>query len=319
MFNHSALQDIIKSSGVSYKEGAVSFIFTCPRCSKERKLYIRKTDGKFVCFKCRSTSNFYGRAEYALAELLSMPLESIKEKLYGNNEAFKNVLDLQFISPYDDDLKEFGYEGDEGYVDPNPDFVGFSNSVFKDGKDYLNKRGITDYHIKKYQLLYHPKWQTVVFPIFVDGKLKGWQERGINRDFKYTLKGFKKEQYLMFNDNLLNAPHAVLCEGPVDCIKADSCGGNVAAMGKGVSLEQLNIIKSRVNKLYVALDPDATKEIDNVCRKLYDSMEKIYILLPPKGKKDLGECTFEEVFEQFKLAKEYCGQVYFSLKSNYVR
>lgn len=322
MFSQVALTEIIKTSGIHFREGAVSFIFTCPRCHKSNKLYIRKRDGRFTCFYCSAKDKFSGKAEWALSELCSMSIEDVRERLYGlHRDNERGMLELKFISVFDDNDDEFGYEEDIGYVDPNPDFVGFNNEAFANGRSYLLRRGLTDEIIKEYKILFHPAWQTVVFPIFVNGFLKGWQERAIDRDFKYTLKGFKKEHYFMFQDRLMGAPHAILCEGPVDALKCATIpgGGNVASMGKGVSLAQLDILRKSTKKLYVALDPDATTEIDKICRQMYDDVESIYIMQPPKGKKDLGECTFEECLDQFHKAEKYCGQVYFTLKGAYGR
>ncbi len=315
MFHPEVLREIIVGGGVAYKEGTVSYIFSCPRCRKARKLYIRKTDGKFVCFVCKE-DGFYGKAEFALHELFNLPTQEIKAKLYGDTTVqFSNFMDLKFESPWLIN-EEFGLEeSPEGIGEVTfPEFFkGVKNG--DEGYEYLtNKRGIDWKRIEKYQLSFNPKWRTVVFPAYLNKTLIGWQERSTISDFKYTLKGFKKEQTLMFLNNLEGSRHAVLAEGPVDGIKADLCGGNVVSMGKGISEQQLDIIKSRVKVLYLALDPDATKELDRICRYMYDYMEEIRILLPPKGRKDLGESTFEEVFEQFNTAPKYCGQVFFNLK-----
>jgi hypothetical protein len=47
---------------------------------------------------------------------------------------------------------------------------------------------------------------------------------------------------------------------------------------------------------------------------MYDYMDKIYILEPPRGRKDLGESTFEEVLEQFHHAARWAGQFYMHLR-----
>ena len=169
----------------------------------------------------------------------------------------------------------------------------------------LNKEVIDFYKIK-----FNRKWNTVVFPVYLEGFLIGWQERGINSDFKYTLTGFKKANVLMFQDRLQGSEHAILCEGPVDGIRAHYLGGNVVSMGKGITDFQLDIIKNSVKKLYVALDPDAPEQIEYVCKYMYDYMDKIFIIEPTRGKKDLGAMTFEEAKEQFNLAKPYTGQIF---------
>lgn len=307
MFDQLALREIIERGGVPFREGAVSFIFSCPRCSKDRKLYIRKRDGRFCCFVCKESDNFQGKPEYALTEIYSYPLEQIKEKLYGNREENLNkYLDLKLEDPFDSEAESFNEESfDLAEVQFPKNYTG----MLPPGREYLINRGLTDFHIKEYGIVYHPEWKCVVFPVYVDGLLVGWQERSTVNSFKYTLKGFKKERVLMFQDRLKGSPHAVLCEGPVDGIKAHLCGGNVVSMGKGVSDFQLEILRESVKKIYLALDPDAGEQIDKICRSLYDDMD-IFLLFPPRGRKDLGECSFEEVFEQFQKAQKYCGQMF---------
>lgn len=310
--NPNVLKNIIQTSGVAFKEVATSYIFTCPRCSREKKLYIRKSDGRFVCWHCRETDNFQGKPEYALAELLNLPTDEIKSKLYDDN--FKNLpgfLTLDFMDPYDSENELEMVEELPG-VCCSPDFVKFNHPLFQKGREYLRSRGMSDSHMEEYGIMYNPSRKAVVFPVIIDGSLVGWQERGIANKNKYTMRGFKKEQALMFQDRLRGSNHAVLCEGPMDAIKAHLCGGNVASMGKGVSKFQIDILKNTVKRIYLALDPDANVETSRICRDLYDHMD-IYLLPPPPGKKDLGEATYEEVYEEFKKAKPYCGQnfIYF--------
>ena len=117
----------------------------------------------------------------------------------------------------------------------------------------------------------------------------------------------------MFNARLLNSDHCVLAEGPISSIKAHLCGGNVASMGKDVSDTQLNIIKNRVSKLYLALDPDATTVIERVCRQLHGEMD-VFLLMPSDGYEDLGKMSPEQVFEQFKKAPSAFGKTSFFFK-----
>ena len=312
MFSSKALRDIINRGGVSYKEGAVSYIFSCPRCRKAQKLYIRKTDGKFVCFVCKA-DGFYGDAQFALKELYPISIQDINDKLYGEQiQQFSNFMDLKFNSPLLSN-EEFGFEENIQLdkVEFNTSFVNSWSYLFKPAQRYLSGRGIDDSRTAKYNVLYNTEWKTVVFPVYSNDILVGWQERSIINDFKYTLKHFQKEKTLMFGDKLNNSKHAILCEGPIDGIKTDLCGGGVVTMGKGVSRYQLDIIKAKTDTLYLALDPDATEELDKICRYMYDYMDKIFILMPPKGKKDLGACSFEEVYEQFRTAPRFCGQMMF--------
>ncbi len=151
----------------------------------------------------------------------------------------------------------------------------------------------------------------------IDGQLVGWQGRicgptekidsATGRTYRVpkaltTLQEDIQSHYVMFGDNLTTSPHCVLGEGPMDALKADLCGGNVASLGKGVSQSQLHWISERVSKLYIALDPDAGPEIMRVVRDASALGMETWLMVPPKGKSDFGECSFEETYEAFQRA-----------------
>ena len=312
-FNQDKVREFLKDVGVQFSENSMSFILTCPKCSKPKKLYIRKKDGAFICFRC-ANDGFKGTAEKALSEISSMSVEDVKEKIYNNRKfvpVIKFDLGLKDFWNEEPEVKEILTNKEVSYPEH---YVKIDDARAIKGMDYLTKtRGLTKEVAVKYNVMYNPKWDTVVFPIISNEKLLGWQERGTNKNFKYTLKGFNKNLNLMFEDNLKNSEHAILTEGPMDALKADLCGGNVCSMGKIVSNEQLKIITSSVKKLYVALDPDAIKEIRDICKKVSGEVE-VFIMTPPPGKKDLGECSFEEVLSQFKNAKRYGSQLFLSME-----
>jgi hypothetical protein len=314
MFDPESLKNVIISSGVSFRENGKSFIFECPRCNKRNKLYIDKKEGYFCCFRCKS-DGFKGRAEYALSELFSTPVNELKSKLYsGIHTQFNKILEL--------DLKDyFDYEESAEFTAPelpemavSPNFVDNDHPSFQKGREYLiNQRGVSEDLIRHYDIQYSPSEQCVVFPVKVENKLVGWQLRGINRPIKLTSKGLDKTKCLMFQDNLNNSEHCVLAEGPISTIKAHLCGGNVASMGKDVSETQLKIITSRVKRVYLGLDPDAANVTERICRQLYGEVE-VNLLEPATGYEDLGDMSPQQVLEQFKCAKKAFGQSFFFLK-----
>lgn len=309
--NTSALRDVVVNGGASFKESSSSFIFTCPRCKKSKKLYLHKQTGAFICFYCADTG-FKGRAEYALTELLGIPLQDLREKLYSFHEYLEsNTISFGF-SDFDSD--DSLVANILPIVEWDKRFVSSASWEFDRARKYLiERRGLREEHIVKYNIKSNPVWNTVVFPVTYNGELYGWQERSIYDDFRYTLKGFRKDKMLMFQDRLVGSKHAVLTEGPLDALKCNLAGGNVCAMGKGVSDVQLEIIQNHVKKLYVALDPDANVETEKICRKMSENME-VYLMEVPKNRKDFGECTEEEALNQFKEAKRYSGQVFFYFK-----
>lgn len=342
MIDQGALAKLIKDSGVEYRENALSYVFDCPRCQKKSKLAMYKDSGGFVCYYCR-VHGFKGRAEYALAELLGMHVGEIRKKIYGSDAPpTLDYLDIQ--------LEDIWGEDEDSVPPPakvilpqetvwDPDFVGMENpQAFIKGARYLHGRGLTPKHVEAYEIKYSPIDQRVVFPVKVGGMLLGWQARFIgpterwDAELERTVKVpkiltsqsliGKGQRWLMFQDRLEGSDHCILTEGPVTAIKAHLCGGNVASMGKAVSVHQLEIIRRQCRKLYLALDPDAGEEITKLVYEIYDDME-VYIMQPPQNffdldsadnEKDLGDLTEEQVYEIFKAAKpEPRGRVYISL------
>ena len=301
-------------SGCSFKQNSKSWILSCPRCRKKEKLYIRKTDGRFCCWYCKEIDNFQGRAEYALAELSSFNIFEIKERLYGD-KVFESPDDQIVFKPEDflDDLEE------ELFREPvladifyTPDILPIESPYCKQGLDYLQSRGVDLNLANKYKLMYSPSKRRVIFPVYYENKLFGWQGRYIGQEEFFddetgefvknvkvlTSTGLKKDQTLMFRDNLKNQQHCILCEGPFDGIKADLCGGNVVTMGKAVSKTQLQIIKnSGIKRLYLALDPDAAADVRRIV-ELCDKDLDLFDMRPTDGR-DLGDMSLQEVKRLF--------------------
>lgn len=323
----SILKEIVQDSGLSFKQNSKSWIFTCPKCLKHEKLYIRKMDGRFVCWHCKE-SGFYGKPEYALALLLSRSIQELRKRLYGGD--FKDgttALQLD-ISGFLDEEDEVPEEEATERIYP-PDFYPISHEFSQKGRDYLGGRGIPVEVASEYEVQYWSTRQRVVFPIVMDTKLYGWEARTIYPSERVDpetgevtripktlgLEDMKKDLLVMFKDRLKGSEHAVVCEGAVDAMKAHLCGGNVATMGKAVSLRKIQIIRAAgVRKVYVALDPDAAADTAKLV-KTFGDME-VFHMKPMAGKKDLGEMSFEDVREQFLTARRVnAGNVFLFLKT----
>lgn len=310
------LKNFLRDSGLSYAENSVSYIFTCPRCDKKKRLYIHKQSWRFICFYCATVDNFKGRVEYALSSLLNRPAKEIAAELYGTGNVPVEA-EVGF------NLRDWFGEGEEEVEAKPPEevawpveYLAISDPRALAGAQYLKSRGIGLRLASQYGIHYDPIRSRVAFPVQAAGKLYGWQARtilptefvdpqGVTRTIPKILssKGIPRSQTLMFVDRLQGHQHAVLCEGPVDSIKAHYCGGNVAAMGKQVTKGQIELLKNAgIQKLYLALDPDASSEMGNLFRSYSDDFQ-IYTMLAAGGKKDLGEMGYGEVFELFLNAK----------------
>lgn len=325
------LLEFIEDSGLSYKQNTVSYIFDCPKCGKRDKLYIRKRDGKFVCWFCKEIDGFRGRAEYALVELTSTPFQDIKDALYGTSTA----LDDDYF-----DLKLGDFFGEEDDVDEEAvlipemvwphDYYPIDHDFARGGREYLAKRGISVEMAREYGLRFAPKRRRVVFPVEIGQRLVGWQERAtfstkvwsdereewVSSMKMLSSKGIPTAHTVMFSNRLRGSRHVVVCEGPIDAMKAHLCGGNVATMGKAVSLGQVKALRepaslldrrevgqlanSGVERVYLALDPDAAQETTRLVREFSDL--DVYLMHAPEPYEDLGDMPPEEVLALFHRA-----------------
>lgn len=312
-FSPEKLKEVIESNTTDFRKKGGSYVFTCPKCKKKDKLWIRAYDGKFVCWVCAETDKFRGKCEYALAELFGGSVRGYIEFIYGDTTGTSGDLEVDLVDHFGEEPAEFVMPRKlTGYEWPFT-FYSHDQPPFKKGLEYLAKRGITKEIIQKYDIRYSPAENRVIFPFVVDEQLVGWQARICGTHERVdpggkvyripkaltTLQDSIQSHYVMFGDNLTTSNHCVLAEGPIDALKAELCGGNVAALGKGVSFSQLKWISDRVSKLYIALDPDAAPEI---CRIVQDSTMlgmETWLMVPPMGREDFGDCTYEETFEAF--------------------
>lgn len=327
------LRQIIVGAGLKFKQTSLSYVFSCPRCTGKDKLYIRKSNGQFKCFKCGDVDNYKGRPEHALADLLGVPVRQAASQLYGGtNIPVEVYLDFQLTDFFGDIDEE-----DEESIVALPtlawplDYYEIADEASEKGASYLRGRGIGRALARAYGIRYAPEKKRVVFPVECGSNLYGWQERIITstswtdedgniREIPKILSspGIPRDKTIMFIDRLRGGEHAVLCEGPVDALKAHACGGNVCTMGKAVSRQQINLLlMAGIKKLYLALDPDAASETQRLVRDHFDDVELYEMIAPARGaeKVDLGAMTFEEVYDLFLGAERVlAGRLFFFLR-----
>ncbi len=287
-----------------------------------------KNDGRFICFYCAEINGFKGKPEFALAELTGRPLIEIRKAIYGVSQP---SVDLFF------DFKLSDWWSDEEFFDDVPDLEEFStlfwgpdclpidHPLASAGAAYLAGRGISLEVAQAYGIRYSGPQTRVLFPIQYRDRLFGWQGRLVGSaewtdpatlatrsvPKALTFPGeLKKGRLLMFADRLTGADQAILCEGPVDGIKAHLCApapgapvGNVVTLGKGVSQAQAMLIKySGVKRVYLALDPDAAAETERLVKEFHGYVDT-YIMVPPAPYGDLGEMEMEDVAEVYRNAR----------------
>jgi len=332
------LREYLEASGLKWKASKTSYIFDCPKCRKTDKLWMYQSDGRFVCWHCAEIDGFKGRPEYALSELLNLPVRSIQKELYGSESP---TVELFF------DFKLENWWSNDEYLEEvpdlnqlptilwGPDALPIDSPFATQGAEYLISRGIPLELAQSYGIHYSGSQMRVLFPVQYKRRLFGWQARyvgatefwdeetGLKRTIPkvLTVEGLKKDKVVMFADRLTGSDQAIICEGPVDALKCHACSvdgrpaGNIATMGKAVSAAQIALLRySGINRIYLALDPDAAAETERLVRELHEYMD-VYLMEVPKPWKDFGEMSIADVAGVYRGARKVTpGRVYVYLK-----
>lgn len=179
---------------------------------------------------------------------------------------------------------------------------------------YAETRGITPEMMKKFNLHGSDMLKRVFFPIFENGAMVGWQARAIDDYITPKLlssTGFKKSLCLYNYDNVKQAKSIVIVEGPIDAVKAHK-HNPVALLGKSISKEQFALVQSlpHLEKIYIALDPDAQLEAKELASRLVGYFDVNMVNFPRNT--DMGDCDETEVDYYINISKPYSNQTILS-------
>jgi hypothetical protein len=167
---------------------------------------------------------------------------------------------------------------------------------------------------------YYNTTNTLIFPVWMHGKVVGWQSRLLYEPDKltdeecaaygfpqndeqeyvrppkyYTPWGMSKGDVLYNFDNARKSRVVVVSEGPLDVAGIGMCGA--ATFGKGVSENQARLIKEYWDMAILMLDPgDADAEMQQLLYELRMSIRVIPVKL--QGVKDPGDASFARIWTQ---------------------
>jgi hypothetical protein len=293
------LQRFLDKHGVHYHEGNRSFVTSClsPACGKEDHCYIRKSDGRTICFRCGRKWNW----KRMVSAIVSCSLEEAYGAFFGTGAGEEIVKPLDITQLFGSEDEDEDEEEPLASIALGPDFV--DAGLVTRALEYLIKRGITSADlISQYDLKYHAQMDAVVFPVKKENVLYGWQARRIDpKEGELRLishRNFQKSHFLLNYDRAKSFDRVVIAEGPFDCMHCElEQVTGVASFGKNVSLEQIKLLLDLpAQNIYLGLDPDATDEVYDILGKVGFG-KRLYRIWPPKHRKDFGECTKEEMAE----------------------
>ncbi len=310
----SKLIDFLETNAIDFQDQNNSVILACPTCQKN-KLYIHKDELNFICFSCASSDNEAKgpHASKILEVITGIPAATIRSKLSD----FTSI--SEWRAPTEDPVKIV--QTPTAFQFP-PNFYRITTNAALPGLAYLKGRGIPKDLAIAMDIRYSVDHESVIFPIYHDNIIVGYQGRNINpkcpKEYqKLTMRGLKKSQHLMFAQTI-NSDKVILAEGPISALKFAQSGiPYVATMGKYVSESQMSYLLSKgVRTILLALDPDAISETEALMKKYQSQFQFKLVSLTEaakarinNSKADFGDCFFEECNDAIKDATPWHPQI----------
>jgi len=261
--------------------GGDEAVFNCPSCNHhKKKLTFNLASQKFQCWVC----NYKGHRAFQLLKKAGAPgaafgaLKKI-DKQYNFKQQTKQKVDANTL------------QFPQG-VTP---IMSSSAILSKHALHYLNQRGITQQDVVKYDLHYCEQGDLrnmVVIPSYdADGFLNYYVGRSFDKNayIKHKLASSTKD-IIGFEMYINWDLPVILCEGAFDAmaIKRNA----IPLFGKKLSTTLMTkIIKSNVEKIYLALDEDALKDAFNHAETFMSYGKQVYLI--EMGDKDPSELGFE--------------------------
>jgi DNA primase len=165
------------------------------------------------------------------------------------------------------------------------------------------ERGFTKETLAKFRIGWDKVRQAIVIPVYWEGVRVGLIYRNIPPlppdvpKYEYTPHLPKSELLFGMEHVTPGLSALILVEGPLDCMWLHQCGWSsaVSILGMHVSKAQAALIEKATYNVVMAFDADeagaaARKHARKVLSRCY-----IYDVVLPPGKKDVAECTIEEV------------------------
>lgn len=164
---------------------------------------------------------------------------------------------------------------------------------------YMFERKLTDDIIKKFDVGYDPKADSLTFPVYVDGKCVFVAKRRVKYK-RFDLPELKNKP--IYGLDYITDNEFIICEGVIDALTCWSYGKQAVALFGTASDYQLKILNNvRQRKLVIGTDGDEAG--DKAARRIAKALtNKLVTRLDiPKGKdiNDLSKEEFDKLEEIF--------------------
>ena len=260
--------------------GGDEALFYCPSCNHhKKKLTFNLLSQKFQCWVC----GYKGHRAYQLLK-----------KVKSSASIYSTLKEID--SQYNFKQKTFKKEESSlGLPEGVQSLISSPSILSKHALHYLDQRGITKQDIVKYNIHYSEIGDLknmVVIPSYdANGMLNYYVGRSFDKNayIKHKLASSTKD-IIGFEMYINWDLPVILCEGAFDAmaIKRNA----IPLFGKKLSTTLMTkIIKSNVEKIYLALDEDALKDAFNHAETFISYGKRVYLI--EMGNKDPSELGFE--------------------------
>lgn len=247
---------------------------------------IRKSDGLFHCLACDKTvgideliANCFGKADplwgyqWLTKNFLTVRVEERKPLKLNFSRVPPRKEEIVYVS--EEELDKYRYT-----------------------HEYVHKRGVTDDIIELFDIGYDTETDEITFP--VRDKTGGclFVARRSVKGKRFDLpKDIEKPLYGLYEVGSDRCDKIYVCEGLFDCLRL-WCNGMRAVAGFGCLFSdyQMRLLEALPTRhIVLALDNDkAGREANKRIRQRIKNKIVTEVILP-QGKKDIGECTDEEI------------------------
>lgn len=268
----------------------------CPyhKDGQERKpsAGIRKSDGMFHCLACGETHSMVEVIAYCLG---------YKDPMQGYKWLIQNfaTTEVQERGKIAINFSRLNNDNVSNVVLPKVNERELDN--YRYIHPYMYKRGLTDTIIEAFDLGYDKSTDSITFPVRdKNGDCMFVARRSVSTKRFDLPKGIVKPLYGMYEMNRLATLHldkVYICEGLFDCLRL-WCNGKVAVAGFGClfnsyQVKQIQDLPCRTVVLALDNDEAGWKANERLRKLLTNKIIKEVVL--PEGRKDIGECTDEEI------------------------
>ena len=284
----------------TYKTGKPYRIRThCPFCDDEKTghFYIHFPKRWVYCQKCKYNPKWLPQF---LADMEGISFQEAvnwltdESIIFGDKKKVSEIVESLYLEEESEVEHTYSYlELDSTFVPLLEEtHIPIVDRALQTAHDYLNRRGVSDFQIKKYDIRYCYEGRYVgriIVPCYHQGKVVTFVGRDVTGHSlqKYLNPTANKQGDFLFNYDAVVGDTIVVAEGVFDAI---AIGDNaVASFGKSLSQRQLALLGS-YSEVVFYWDDDAYEQVERYASQLNGTVKTI---LHP-DELDAGSRSYEE-------------------------